>query len=130
VARRDVVPALNELDGLVRDAQARREREGGEAGAPPHTSWSALPPEELLRAHLAGFVDEEERRLGEALEGLAAENCELVARLREQEAEMERLVKGLEDVVGDLESAAGMVQSAEVLALGADVRMIEAELSG
>lgn len=126
VRARDVVPALNALDGLVRDARARREREG--AREPP--LWCAVPPEELVEAHLRGFVEGEEGRFGGVLEGLRTENEELVQRLREQEAEMERLVSGLEDVVRDLEGAAGMVQSPEVLALGEDIKMIEAELSG
>jgi len=126
VRARGVVPALNELDGLVRDAHARRERAAGRE--PPE--WCAVPPEGLVEAHLRGFVEEEERRLGGALDDLRKENEELVQQLREQEAEMEKLVSGLEDVVKDLEGAAGMVQSAEVLALGGDIRMMEAELSG
>ncbi|EON69541.1 hypothetical protein W97_08801 [Coniosporium apollinis CBS 100218] len=119
---RDVVAGLNELDRLV--GEARRRKEAGEGEVAMH----GLPPEVLLRAHLAGFLGGRESALEERLEEVRAGNRVLAEAVSEQRREIEALVKGLEGVVKDLEEAAGLVQEDAMEGVSGEIRGIEEEL--
>ncbi|KAJ5562383.1 hypothetical protein N7535_003164 [Penicillium sp. DV-2018c] len=114
IAERDAVAQLNELDRLVGDARARREREekgeegGGEEGQQgrerivPHT----LGAEELYKAHLTPYLREVQSTLDARLEATHAENAELAQTVQKQRVEIERLLANLGLVVSDIEGAA------------------------
>ncbi|KAK4458427.1 Nnf1-domain-containing protein [Cladorrhinum samala] len=98
---RDVVRKLNELEGLVAEAQRRRKEGGGKVPVPPHT----LPAETVLKAHLRQGAAELRESLQERLKQVQRGNSALFDEIRRQREEMEGMLKGVERVVGDLQGA-------------------------
>ncbi|KAI0805236.1 Nnf1-domain-containing protein [Xylaria sp. FL0064] len=98
---RNVVAKLNELESLVSEAERRR-KEAGEGGADPPVPPHMLPPDEVLDAHLAPHLAQQQSQLNAKLQTTQAHNAKLFEDIKRQRAEIESLVsllkKGLEDV--------------------------------
>ncbi|KAI9880716.1 MAG: hypothetical protein M1830_000999 [Pleopsidium flavum] len=67
----------------------------------PHT----LPPQALYLAHLTPYLQQAQSSLNAKLQTTQSQNAQLVRKIEDQRAEIERLVGGLEGVVSDLEEA-------------------------
>ncbi|KAJ6128279.1 Nnf1 [Penicillium samsonianum] len=108
VAERDAVPHLNELDRLVGDARARKEKEqeGENAEGQERTVAHTLGAEDLYKAHLTPYLQEAQSTLNARLEATHAENAELAQTVQAQRLEIERLLSHLGLVVSDIEGAA------------------------
>ncbi|KAJ6787021.1 hypothetical protein PWT90_10079 [Aphanocladium album] len=104
-SRCDVVEKLNELEGLVGDAErARKEAQAAgikEKPTPPHT----LPPQAILAAHLHPALAQHQAQLGDLLRQTQAENATLVDEVRRQRAEVDELLRRLEDAAADVRDA-------------------------
>ncbi|KAJ6186261.1 hypothetical protein N7519_007562 [Penicillium mononematosum] len=106
IAERDAVAHLNELDRLVGDARARKEREGENAEGQERIVAHTLGAEDLYKAHLTPYLQEAQSTLNARLEATHAENAELAQTVQAQRLEIERLLSHLELVVSDIEGAA------------------------
>ncbi|KAI9823887.1 MAG: hypothetical protein M1832_002205 [Thelocarpon impressellum] len=126
LAERGVVPALNELDALIADAQRRKASSAtspSSAPVPPHT----LPPPAHLKAHLTPYLAHAQSHLNARLQTAQSRNAALAEGVAAQRAELRRLVAGLEGVVSDLERAG------DVLAVGDEAvraELLEADAVG
>ncbi|KAK8200940.1 hypothetical protein M8818_006259 [Zalaria obscura] len=128
---RNVIPALNDLDRLVDEARKRRakameEANGGavQAPVPPHT----LPASSLYLSHLNPSLQEHESALTARLEGVQAENKDLLAHLLKQRKEIESLISGLENVVADLDGSLTAVPSDDMMALTEETVAVDEEM--
>ncbi|KAI1173924.1 Nnf1-domain-containing protein [Nemania sp. FL0916] len=104
---RNVVAKLNELETLVSEAERRR-REAGEGvdpPVPPHT----LPPEEVLDAHLAPHLAQQQSQLNAKLQTTQAHNAKLFEDIKRQRSEIESLVSLLEKVLEDVDNTNHMM---------------------
>ncbi|KAF2476358.1 Nnf1-domain-containing protein [Lindgomyces ingoldianus] len=131
IAKRHVVKALNSLEQCVKDAKLRKERAEGSANGspvevpvPPHS----LPPSSIHLAHLMPFLEEQTTSLNSELSTTQASNTELLSTITAQRAEIEALVRGLENVVHDLEASAQIMAQNEVLELSNEIRAFETEM--
>ncbi|KAF3028793.1 hypothetical protein E8E15_004932 [Penicillium rubens] len=106
IAERDAVAHLNELDRLVGDARARKEREGENAEGQERIVAHTLGAEDLYKAHLTPYLQEAQSTLNARLEATHAENAELAQTVQAQRLEIERLLSHLGLVVSDIEGAA------------------------
>ncbi|KAK4639307.1 hypothetical protein QC761_707130 [Podospora bellae-mahoneyi] len=124
---RQVIQKLNELEGLIAEAQAGRRRDGRGGGrpVPPHT----LGAEVVLKAHLRGYLREQETRLGERLQEVRGENGRLFEEVLAQRREMERLVKGVENMVGDVRGASEVLGGVLAGELEEETRRVDGELA-
>ncbi|KAI1809193.1 Nnf1-domain-containing protein [Poronia punctata] len=121
---RDVVARLNELDALVNDADRRRREAGnGEPLIPPHL----LPPEDVLAAHLAPHLAQQQSQLNAKLQTVQAHNANLFEDIKRQRSEIESLVAILEKVLEDVENANHMMDGV-VDVLARETRAIEVEM--
>ncbi|KAI9718160.1 MAG: hypothetical protein M1828_006792 [Chrysothrix sp. TS-e1954] len=91
---RGVIRNLNELDALVEVAERRRKKagEGATIPIPPHM----LPPSSILTAHVAPFVQDQTKALGQALSDVQERNEVLTTEVTSQRDEIEALIAGLE----------------------------------
>ncbi|KAF1833801.1 Nnf1-domain-containing protein, partial [Decorospora gaudefroyi] len=133
MARRRVVPLLNSLDQCIEDAKARKKRAEASAGAkggvvetpvPPHT----LTPSEIHLAHLMPFLEKQAGEMNSKLVETQQSNSELLSTVTAQRAEIEALVRGLENVVQDLHVSAQMMAQEDVQGLSSEVRELEMEM--
>ncbi|KAJ5470791.1 hypothetical protein N7530_008148 [Penicillium desertorum] len=106
ITERDAVAHLNELDRLVGDARARKEREGENAEGQERIVAHTLGAEDLYKAHLTPYLQEAQSTLNTRLEATHAENAELAQTVQAQRLEIERLLSHLGLVVSDIEGAA------------------------
>ncbi|OQE25972.1 hypothetical protein PENFLA_c007G04428 [Penicillium flavigenum] len=106
IAERDAVAHLNELDRLVGDARARKEREGENAEGQERIVAHTLGAEDLYKAHLTPYLQEAQSTLHARLEATHAENAGLAQTVQAQRLEIERLLSHLGLVVSDIEGAA------------------------
>ncbi|KAI5863232.1 Nnf1-domain-containing protein [Durotheca rogersii] len=123
---RNVVAKLNELESLVSEAERRRDEAGPDAEAPipPHM----LPAEQVLAAHLAPHLAQQQSQLNAKLQTVQAHNAKLFDDVRRQRAEMESLVALLRKVFEDIDGANGMLDDV-VDDLAAETRTVEAEMA-
>ncbi|KAF2007274.1 Nnf1-domain-containing protein [Amniculicola lignicola CBS 123094] len=128
---RDVVRSLNALDRYVEDAKNRKAKaeknaNGGpvEVPVPPHT----LPPSMIHLAHLMPFLEEQATEMNSRLESTQQANTELLSTITAQRAEIEALVRGLENVVHDLEASAQMMGQDEIQGLSREIKDLEMEM--
>ncbi|KAF1841456.1 Nnf1-domain-containing protein [Cucurbitaria berberidis CBS 394.84] len=129
--RRNVVRLLNSLDQCIEDAKLRKKRaeasaNGGpvEAPVPPHT----LTPSEIHLAHLMPFLEKQVTDMTAKLADTQQSNTELLSTVTAQRAEIEALVRGLENVVQDLEVSAQMMAQDDVQGLSKEIKDYETEM--
>ncbi|KAJ3483732.1 hypothetical protein NLG97_g7231 [Lecanicillium saksenae] len=105
IKNRQVVEKLNELEGLVGEAeQARKEAHAAgikDEPTPPHT----LPPQAILAAHLHPALALHHAQLGDLLQQTQVQNALLVDEVRRQRAEVDELLRRLEDAAADVRGA-------------------------
>lgn len=90
----------------------------------PHT----LTPSEIHLAHLMPFLEQQATEMNTKLSATQQSNTELLSAVTAQRAEIESLVRGLENVIQDLEVSAQMMAQDEVQVLSKDIRDLEAEM--
>ncbi|KAI0180845.1 Nnf1-domain-containing protein [Hypoxylon sp. FL1284] len=122
---RNVVAKLNELESLVSEAERRRDDAGvagAEAPIPPHM----LPPDQVLAAHLAPHLAQQQSQLNAKLQTVQAHNANLFDDIQRQRAEMQSLMSLLRTVFDDIDAANGQMDDV-VDDLAEETRMVEAE---
>ncbi|KAF2823376.1 Nnf1-domain-containing protein [Ophiobolus disseminans] len=129
--RRNVVKLLNSLDQCIEDAKLRKKRaelsaNGGpvETPIPPHT----LSPAEIHLAHLMPYLEQQATEMNTKLVETRQSNTELLSAVAAQRAEIEAIVRGLENVIQDLEVSAQMMAQDEVQGLGREIKEFETEM--
>ncbi|KAI1110754.1 Nnf1-domain-containing protein [Nemania sp. NC0429] len=124
---RNVVAKLNELESLVSEAERRRKAAG--VGAEPPIPPHMLPPEEVLDAHLAPHLAQQQSQLNAKLQTTQAHNARLAEDIQRQRAEMASLVSLLEKLLEDVDDTNRMMDD-----VGDDIaretRTIEIEMAG
>ncbi|KAI1212186.1 Nnf1-domain-containing protein [Annulohypoxylon truncatum] len=122
---RNVVAKLNELEMLVSEAEHRRDDAGvAEPPIPPHM----LPPDQVLAAHLAPHLAQQQSQLNAKLQTVQAHNAKLFDDIQKQRAEMQSLMALLQKVFEDIDGANGQIDDvADDLAK--ETRMVEAEMT-
>ncbi|KAI0406689.1 Nnf1-domain-containing protein [Xylaria palmicola] len=123
---RVVVAKLNELESLVSEAERRRKDagDGGGPPVPPHT----LPPDEVLDAHLAPHLVQQQSQLNAKLQTTQAHNAKLFDDIKRQRAEIESLVSLLEKVLEDVDNTNRMLDGV-VDDVARETRTIELEMA-
>ncbi|KAH7402599.1 Nnf1-domain-containing protein [Pyrenochaeta sp. MPI-SDFR-AT-0127] len=131
IQRRDVVKLLNSLDQCIEDAKLRKKRaeasaNGGpvETPVPPHT----LTPSEIHLAHLLPFLEKQATEMSQKLEETQQSNTELLSTVTAQRAEIEALVRGLENVIQDLDVSAQLMAQDDVQDLSREIKDLETEM--
>ena len=90
----------------------------------PHT----LSPAEIHLAHLMPFLEQQTDTMSAQLSATQEANSELLSTVSNQRAEIESLVRGLENVIQDLEVSAQIMAQDDVQGLGAEIKDIEMEM--
>ncbi|KAI8963509.1 Nnf1-domain-containing protein [Daldinia sp. FL1419] len=125
---RNVVAKLNELESLVSEAERRRDDAGvvGSEGAPvpPHM----LPPDQILAAHLAPHLAQQQSQLNAKLQTVQAHNAKLFSDIQKQRAEMQSLMALLQKVFEDIDGANTQMDDV-VDDLAKETRTVEAEMA-
>ncbi|KAI0455379.1 Nnf1-domain-containing protein [Xylaria acuta] len=124
---RNVVAKLNELETLVSEAERRRKAAGdggGDPPVPPHM----LPPDEVLDAHLAPHLAQQQSQLNAKLQTTQAHNAKLFEDIKLQRAEIESLVSLLEKVLEDVNNTNQMMDGV-VDDVARETRTIEIEMA-
>lgn len=154
-ARYNVVPKLNELEGLVSDAERRRraqasaakrskakgkgkgkeravdgEAEGDDDDSskkptPPHM----LPADAILAAHLAPHLASQQSQMNAKLQNTQAANLALWDEIQRQRAEMDELLGALERALADVDGAAALLDEVPAEELARESRTVEAEMT-
>ncbi|KAI1267301.1 Nnf1-domain-containing protein [Xylariaceae sp. FL1019] len=122
---RNVIAKLNELDSLVSVAERKRDDSGGgDPPVPPHV----LPAEDVLAAHLAPHLAQQQSQLNAKLQTTQSHNAKLYEDIQRQRAEIESLTllleKVLEDVDGTNELYDGVVSD-----VARETRTVEVEMA-
>ncbi|KAK4177359.1 Nnf1-domain-containing protein [Triangularia setosa] len=125
---RQVIQKLNELEGLIQEAQQQRKRQqqrinGGGVPIPPHT----LDADVVLQAHLRGYLKEQQGVLGERLGEVQEGNKKLFEEVVAQRREVEGLIVGVEKIVGDVRGASEVLGGV-VGELEGETRQVDREL--
>ncbi|KAI5465534.1 Nnf1-domain-containing protein [Mariannaea sp. PMI_226] len=102
---RQVVPKLNDLEGLIGAAASRR-KEASQSGdpsqpIPPHL----LPPDTILSAHLHPALTAHQSQLNARLQTTQSQNALLYDQVRQQREEIAALLDRLDAVVADVKGA-------------------------
>jgi kinetochore protein NNF1 len=92
----------------------------------PHT----LTPSEIHLAHLMPFLEQQATEMNTKLVETQQSNTELLSTVTTQRAEIEALVRGLENVIQDLEVSAQMMAQDDVQGLSKEIRDLEVEMKG
>ena len=151
LARYGVVAKLNELEGLVSDAERRRRqslassstsrkgkgREGeegqgsgaGRNGNAPPTPPHMLPAEVILAAHLAPHLAGQQSQMNAKLQNTQAANMVLWDEIQKQRAEVEGLLGALERALADVDGAAALMDGVPAEELARESRAVEAEMA-
>lgn len=90
----------------------------------PHT----LSPSEIHLAHLMPFLQEQSADMNSELTATQQANTELLSTVTAQRAEIEALVRGLENTIRDLEASAQMMGQDDVQDLSKEIRTLESEM--
>ncbi|KAM0241243.1 hypothetical protein ACHAPO_002048 [Fusarium lateritium] len=98
---RQVVPKLNDLEGLIGDASRRRAESTTEPPTPPHM----LPPPTILAAHLTPTLTAHQSQLNARLQTTQSQNALLYDEVQRQREEIRALLDTLEAVVADVQGA-------------------------
>ncbi|KAI1659606.1 Nnf1-domain-containing protein [Daldinia decipiens] len=124
---RNVVAKLNELESLVSEAERRRDDAGvvgSEVPVPPHM----LPPDQILAAHLAPHLAQQQSQLNAKLQTVQAHNAKLFSDIQKQRAEMQSLIALLQKVFEDIDGANSQMDDV-VDDLAKETRTVEAEMA-
>ncbi|KAK8100600.1 uncharacterized protein PG998_008002 [Apiospora kogelbergensis] len=126
---RNVVNKLNELEGLVSEAELRRDEAGlpdqNNIPTPPHL----LPASAILAAHLQPHLVASQSQLNARLQTTQSHNARLWTEIQQQRAELSSLTSLLEKLVKDLEEAGGMLDDAGVQTeIAKETREVESEM--
>ncbi|KAK2592895.1 hypothetical protein QQS21_009390 [Conoideocrella luteorostrata] len=133
---RGVVDKLNALEGVIGQAQLRMEKEEEKnkqkgdkneevVSAPPHL----LPPQDILKAHLAPHLASQQSLLNARLQTTQAQNALLADHIRQQRQELDELLDALEHAVEDVRGANAVLGGvADELAV--EARNVDADLKG
>ncbi|TRX89579.1 hypothetical protein FHL15_009488 [Xylaria flabelliformis] len=124
---RSVVAKLNELETLVSEAERRRKAAGDSGGDPP-VPPHVLPPDEVLDAHLAPHLAQQQSQLNAKLQTTQAHNAKLFEDIKIQRAEIESLVSLLEKVLEDVSNTNQMMDGV-VDDVARETRTIEIEMA-
>ncbi|KAL0930886.1 mind kinetochore complex component [Colletotrichum truncatum] len=126
LVERDVVRKLNEFESLVSDAERRRKEGAGDAEEPipPHL----LPPEDVMKAHLAPRLASQQSHLNARLQNTQASNESLFASIQSQRAEIDALLTQLEGHIADIDGANAMLVDVAP-ELASEARDAEAQMS-
>ncbi|KAI0014181.1 Nnf1-domain-containing protein [Xylariaceae sp. FL0662B] len=125
---RNVVAKLNELESLVSEAERRRDEAraaGREAPVPPHL----LPADQVLAAHLAPHLAQQQSQLNAKLQTVQAHNAKLFEDIQRQREEIKYLMGLIEKVFEDIDGANNMMDDV-VDDLAKETRTVEAEMAG
>ncbi|KAJ2968605.1 hypothetical protein NUW58_g10187 [Xylaria curta] len=122
---RNVVARLNELETLVSEAERKR-KEAGDGGDEPPIPPHMLPPDEVLDAHLAPHLAQQQSQLNAKLQTTQAHNAKLFEDIKSQRAEIESLASLLEKVLEDVNNTNQMMDDV-VDDVARETRTIEAE---
>jgi len=87
-----------------------------------------LPPEDVLDAHLAPHLAQQQSQLNAKLQTVQAHNANLFEDIKQQRSEIESLVAILEKVLEDVDNANHMMDGV-VDALARETRTIEVEMA-
>jgi kinetochore protein NNF1 len=90
----------------------------------PHT----LTPSEIHLAHLMPFLEKQAADMNTKLVETQQSTAELLSTVTTQRAEIEALVRGLENVIQDLDVSAQMMAQDDVQGLSMEVRELEMEM--
>ncbi|KAI0443796.1 Nnf1-domain-containing protein [Xylaria telfairii] len=124
---RSVVAKLNELETLVSEAERRRKAAGGGGGDPP-VPPHVLPPDEVLDAHLAPHLAQQQSQLNAKLQTTQAHNAKLFEDVKRQRAEIESLASLLEKILEDVNNTNQMMDGV-VDDVARETRTIETEMA-
>ncbi|KAI1755541.1 Nnf1-domain-containing protein [Xylaria castorea] len=125
---RSVVAKLNELETLVSEAERRRKAAGDNSGGDPPVPPHVLPPDEVLDAHLAPHLAQQQSQLNAKLQTTQAHNAKLFDDVKRQRAEIESLVSLLEKVLEDVSNTNQMMDGV-VDDVARETRTIEIEMA-
>lgn len=92
--------------------------------ARPHT----LTPAEIHLAHLAPFIEQQATDMNTKLSETQQANTELLSTITAQRAEIETLVRGLENVIHDLEASAQIMAQDDVQGLSKEIKELETQM--
>lgn len=87
-----------------------------------------LTPAEIHLAHLMPFLEQQASQMNTELAETQQSNAELLSTVTAQRAEIEALVRGLENVVQDLEVSAQMMAQEDVQGLSKEIRDLETQM--
>lgn len=90
----------------------------------PHT----LTPAEIHLAHLMPFLEKQATEMNTKLVETQQSNTELLSTVTAQRAEIEALVRGLENVIQDLDASAQIMAQDDVQNLSTETRDLEMEM--
>lgn len=90
----------------------------------PHT----LPPSEIYLAHMMPFLEKQAADMNVRLTETQQTNTELLSTVSAQRAEIEGLVRGLENVIQDLEASAQIMGQDDVQQLSKEIKVLETEM--
>lgn len=90
----------------------------------PHT----LTPSEIQLAHLLPFLEKQATDMNQNLEETQQSNTELLATVKAQRAEIEALVRGLENVIQDLDTSAQIMAQDDIRGLSNEIKDLETEM--
>jgi len=90
----------------------------------PHT----LSPSAIHLAHLMPFLEGQTAETNARISATQEANTELLSTVTAQRAEIEALVRGLENIVQDLEVSAQMMAQDDVQELSKEIRDYEMEM--
>ncbi|KAI2638284.1 Nnf1-domain-containing protein [Xylaria nigripes] len=125
---RNVVAKLNELESLVSEAARRRKEADDDADGEPPVPPHMLPPDEVLDAHMAPHLIQQQSQLNAKLQTTQAHNANLFEDIKRQRAEIESLVSLLEKVLEDVDNTNHMMDDV-VDDVARETRTIEIEMA-
>lgn len=151
-ARYSVVPKLNELEGLVSDAERRRraaqasaarrkgkgkgkeragegDQEDDDQGSKKPTPPHMLPADAILAAHLAPHLASQQSQMNAKLQNTQAANVALWGEVQKQRDEVDELLGALERALADVDGAAALLDEVPAEELARESRTVEAEMT-
>lgn len=90
----------------------------------PHT----LTPSEIHLAHLMPFLEQQAIEMNTKLVDTQQSNTELLSTVTSQRAEIEAMIRGLENVIHDLEVSAQAMAQDDVQGLSKEIKDLEIQM--